>query len=673
MTKLITRQYHNHVALQIKESFTEAQNNIYYAVASRHIPYATGDSDVPTPTSSVQELAIDFYDNAIFSKKISNTDVLRVVNRHDWVANTAYASYNHTDGSIYDKNFFVVAQSGSNYNVYKVLDNNGGAVSTEQPTDTDASAASFKTLDNYTWKYMYSVSNTIFGKFASTDFIPVIPDANVTSNAVSGSIDIIKVTNPGSNYVSTLTGQFGPEDLRDSIASNSSFTSNTTTYRLNANAASNANFYSGSSMYLSSGAGAGQLRNIVTYNPGNRVAVIEAPFTTSPDTTTQYLITPSVLITGDGDGAVAYAVVNSNATTSNYIDGIQVISRGSGYSFASARVVGNTGGISNTAVVVPIIPPAGGHGSNVYRELGSKAICISIDFDKAENGFITTENDFRTYAIVKDPLISSATLGLDDIYGTFVSGERVAQIEYKTLAGIASANSTSTTVSGTGTEFQKALKVGDTVYLRDDTNNTQSVRTVTGITNNSLITVNSNNSFACSFCKIAHAVISATGTISSINTPQITLTRCEPRFRLEETIVGLGSGAQATVNSISIQDKSYNNWNTLDNRTRISYTSKTGTMPEDSLVYQQAALISNAYFHSANDTYIFLTSDKGPINADPTQNILADGQSASFTPGSIKYNPDMIKGSGEVLYVENFGPISRSSSQKETIKVYFDF
>lgn len=673
MTKLITRQYNNHVALQIKESFTEAQNNIYYAVASRHIPYSGGDGTVPNPSSSVQNLAIDFYDNSLFAKKISNTDVLRVVSRYDWVANTAYASYNHTDGSLYDKNFFVVTQSGSNYNVFKVLDNNGGAVSTDQPNETDPTAASFKTLDNYVWKYMYSVSNTVFGKFASTDYIPVIPNANVAANAVSGSVDIIKVNNPGSNYISVLTGQFGPEDLRDSIASNSSFTSNTTTYRLNANAASNANFYSGSSLYLTSGAGAGQLRKILTYNPGNRVVVVETTFTTSPDTTTQYLITPSVVVTGDGEDAVAYAVVNSNATVDNYIERVQVINRGTGYTYASATVVGNTGGVSNTASISPVIPPAGGHGSNVYRELGSKTLCIAVDFDKTENGYIPVENDFRTYAIVKDPLISSVTLGLSDIYGTFVSGELVAQIEYKTLTGIVAANATSTTVTGTGTEFERSLKVGDVVYLRDETNNSQSIRTITGITNNTVISVNSNNSFACSFCKIAHATISSTGTVSGINTPEITLRNSQPRFTQQETVIGVGSGARAVVNTISVQEKSYNNWNTLDNRTRISYTSKSGTMPEDALVYQQATLISNAYFHSANDTYIFLTSDKGPINADPTQNILGDGLSASFTPGSVKYEPDMVKGSGEVLYVENFSPVSRSSSQKETIKVYFDF
>ena len=40
---------------------------------------------------------------------------------------------------------------------------------------------------------------------------------------------------------------------------------------------------------------------------------------------------------------------------------------------------------------------------------------------------------------------------------------------------------------------------------------------------------------------------------------------------------------------------------------------------------------------------------------------------------SAKYNGELIKDSGEVVYVENLEPISRSGSQTETIKLILEF
>lgn len=673
MTKLITRNFNDHVSLQIKESFVESQNNVYYAIAGRHFAYANGDATIPTPSDSVQLTEIDVYSQGIFGKRLANSDVNRVASRHDWVSGTVYPSYSHTDTSLFTKAFYVVAEDGSNYNVYKVLDNNGGANSTIKPEDTDTSAASFTTSDGYVWKYMYTINSTLFAKFASDDFIPVFSNAEVVANAVSGAIDVIQITNAGSDYSSVLVGQFGVEDVRDSITSNSSFTSNNTTYRLNANAATNTNFYSGCSLYLTSGAGSGQIRTVESYFPANRVVIIDSAFDIAPDTSTQYLVTPSVTISGDGSDAKGYAVVNSNASVNNFIERIELINRGTNYTYATATIVGNTGGLQNTATVVPVISPVGGHGADPFSELGAKTLCINIEFDQGENGFVSVDNDYRFVGILKDPLYAKATMGLANIQGTFTAGETLSEIKFNTLTGYATVNSTSAEIEGTGTEYDESLSVGDYVYLRDETNNYQSIRQVEGVSNSTVITLSSNNSFACSFCKVAKATIVANAVINGFSTPNLNLSNVEPRFTLNSLVIGNGTGSIGRIDSIDVQEKSYNSWSTFDNRTRISYTANVGLMPEDTVLYQENLALSNGYFHSANDTYIFITEEKGPINADPSQLIFGNDTAFSFTPGSVKYTPDVVKGSGKILYLENFSPISRSSSQKETIKIYFDF
>jgi len=348
MTALITEKLKEHVANQILESLTEPANNIYYVVAAKHTPYANDDA-TPIPQQSAQETIFSVYQESIFGKKVNTADICMVAPKYIWTANTVYNMYDDQDNDLLNKRFFVAVDGGATYYVYKVLDNNRGVASTEQPTNTSESACNFvTTADGYTWKLMYKVPEATFEKFATADYMPVFTSANVAGNTVSGALDVIKIANTGSNYVATLTGQFQSNDVRESIPS---YSGNTTTYRLAENASSNNEFYTSSALYITSGTGAGQIRSIINYSGGNRVAVVNTAFSTPPDNTSQYAIAPRVIVLGDGSGATGYATVSSNATVNNFISKINIVSRGSGYTYASATVVGNTGGISNTAVI----------------------------------------------------------------------------------------------------------------------------------------------------------------------------------------------------------------------------------------------------------------------------------------------------------------------------------
>lgn len=669
--KLITKKFNTHVVRQVIESIDEPANNIYYLTASKHIPYPS--NTVTTPYDRVLDTETDYYEQLIFGKKISNTDVSFMAPRSDWTTNTVYDMYTDTDTELYTKSFFVVSDQGSTYYVYKVLDNNGGAASTVDPgaTDTSESACNFTTTsDGYTWKLMYKMAQEDFEKFATSDYMPVVQSANVAGNTVPGALDVIQITYPGSNYVATLDGSFIATDLRDAIAGG-----NNTTYRLTANASSNNDFYVGSGIYLTSGTGQGQLRKIVSYSAASRVAIIDSAFDTSPEPDTEYTIAPFVTVLGDGTtNATGYATVASGNGVSNYIDSIVISNRGEGYTYATATVTGNTGGVSNTAVLNVIIPPVGGHGSDSINELGAGYLGVSVTYANSESGFITTDNDYRQIGILKDPLFNHVHITMVDDTGTFAAGETVYQVDYVTTTGTIVANSSNTTVIGSDTDFINSFKAGDKLIITDTINNIRCLRTVATVSNSTYMDLTSNCAFTVDAGgKLSKATILCQGIKAGNSTPYISLDSADPKFVLNKQIIGATSGAWATVNAISVNEKSYNSWNTFDNRTRISYSSVSGDFNEDDAVFQGDTFLSNAYYHSANATFVFLTSERGPINPDPLTSLERTEGGAAYTLGSIKYESDLKKGSGELIYIENTDPISRDPSQSETIRLVLKF
>jgi len=671
MKNIITKAFSGHVAQQVIESITEPANSVYYLVTSKSTPYIGGDSTIPQPNNSVQETQIDIYEQGVFGKKIESSDVMMMVPRYNWTTNTVYSRYDNTDGNLFDKQFYVVVDGGSNYYVYKVLDNSGGAVSTVQPSSVSESACNFITTgDGYVWKLMYKLPEATFEKFATADYMPVVTSANVAGNTVAGAIDVVKISNNGSSYLSTLTGQFTADDLRDSIPT---VTGDNTTYRLNSNAASNSDFYVGSAIYINSGTGQGQIKSITSYNSATRVITVNSAFSTPPASSSTYLIAPNVIFDGDGSDATGYAVISSNSTVNNYVSSVQVVNRGSNYTYASASVVGNTGGVSNTATIVPIIPPKGGHGSNTSLELGSSSLGISVTLANSENGYISTENDYRSLVLLKDPLFNNVTLTLGDEFGTFDTGESILQVDYKRLSGTASISSSSVNITGTDTSFRSSLEAGDYVILQDIINSTQCIRTVASVTNSTYISLTSTPSLSTTSGVIYFAKVNGQGIKSGNASPYITMANTEPKFTVGKRVIGSSSGAWANVTAINVSEKNYNSWKTFDNRTRIAFTSNTSAFPEDAKVYQVGVEFSNAYFHSANSSYIFLTADKGPINADPNNLLYENNGSAIYTLGSVKYTPDLVRGSGDVLYIENNSPISRSNSQSETFRLIMNF
>ena len=85
--------------------------------------------------------------------------------------------------------------------------------------------------------------------------------------------------------------------------------------------------------------------------------------------------------------------------------------------------------------------------------------------------------------------------------------------------------------------------------------------------------------------------------------------------------------------------------------------------------------ITNSDLFSVNTTSISVTNQLGIVNVSDVDDLntfegISSGAVASLSAVTI---PDLISGSGEILYVENIIPVSRSNTQSETIKLIIEF
>ena len=106
----------------------------------------------------------------------------------------------------YAKNFYV---RNSYDQVFICIFNNGDSKSTVEPVITPANFSIGKliddTVDGYIWRYLYTIPTGLKEKFYFTDsdgvtWIPVTTDTIVSTSAVDGAIEHIRVLNSGSGY-----------------------------------------------------------------------------------------------------------------------------------------------------------------------------------------------------------------------------------------------------------------------------------------------------------------------------------------------------------------------------------------------------------------------------------------------------------------------------------------
>ena len=120
-----------------------------------------------------------------------------------------------------------------------------------------------------------------------------------------------------------------------------------------------------------------------------------------------------VPIKGDGSGAECTVVVNADQN----IGSVDITNQGSGYTFGTVDIV--AGGLprpDSYPQLDVIIPPTGGHGADIYKELGAtNALVYSRIENDSENPDFITGNQIARIGILENPKAfgSSSILTLD--------------------------------------------------------------------------------------------------------------------------------------------------------------------------------------------------------------------------------------------------------------------
>ena len=116
----------------------------------------------------------------------------------------------------------------------------------------------------------------------------------------------------------------------------------------------------------------------------------------------------NVPIKGDGSGATCTIVVNNDQK----VDTVTISNQGSGYTYANVDLVagGVPTGTSRPSLDV-IITPQGGHGADIYRELGAYNVLLysRIENDN-ENPDFVTGNQIARIGVVQNPEASAGTI-----------------------------------------------------------------------------------------------------------------------------------------------------------------------------------------------------------------------------------------------------------------------
>lgn len=373
---------------------------VLYASIGKQLPWNVGTEIIPTPGQTTNEI-YGYYRNAIAAKKLNYNNAAFVVPRRDWTSGTVYRQYDCTCNLMDTYMDFYV--KNSNDQVFKCLYNNNSAESTEEPalslSITSLEEPYFETSDGYKWKYMYTISSSQKQKFMTEDWMPVHTNKFVKAAAISGGLDIVRITNAGSNYTSgglqdiiTIDGDGTGAVLKANVSAETIYFPGT------ANVSNLSISVTGTGTYFLSNTSVG---SSLTIN-GEEKTVID--------------VTSNTQLSVD---SVFSEVANNTliSKTGGEVIDIVIQDRGSNYTYANVSFTDVSGGVGTGATAVVNVGPQNGHGYDSVYELYAKTLMFSVDIDRDEGGYFPTDNDYREICLIHNPTeYNSSTLCADQIY-----------------------------------------------------------------------------------------------------------------------------------------------------------------------------------------------------------------------------------------------------------------
>jgi len=154
----------------------------------------------------------------------------------------------------------------------------------------------------------------------------------------------------------------------------------------------------------------------------------------------------NVPIKGNGTGAKCTITMNADSQ----VDSIVVSSQGSGYSYGNVDLV--AGGVptgTTRPVFNVIIPPQGGHGADIYRELGTKNVLLYSRFENdIQNPDFITGNQVARVGIVEKPSTFGTNTPLTADKASAVTALRLTGIGYSSATYEADSFVTQTVSTG---------------------------------------------------------------------------------------------------------------------------------------------------------------------------------------------------------------------------------
>lgn len=387
MPALISEQFRIHNAQQFEEAFSEAApTNMYFfmgrpqdwdtaavAGATSYVGQASGsqhsgsylaapdENNPPTPIDSFN-YEKEIFDDMISLKRIQSSDVRLVVNRYNWTSGTTYSMYR------------------SNYSA-----------------DFKANSAGENAPHIYSAKY-YVVSDYKVYKCIYNGSSPANPNGIASTVAPSGTGTTIFTT--ADTYKWKFLYSIGTDDVIKFF---------TTSYApVPANWGVGAAGDPANGVDVKAAAVDGAIDTIVINTGGTGY---------TDNATTGYTNVP---IRGDwaqNGGVQALATVK---VSSGAVSEVTITTPGSGYTYGYINVnsteISGIGAPGTEAVLEVIIPPAGGHGYNIYKELGTKRVMVNSRVQYDENLEFPVDTDFRRIGVLRNPEESGGGLASGSTY-----------------------------------------------------------------------------------------------------------------------------------------------------------------------------------------------------------------------------------------------------------------
>ena len=330
MSAVVTDQFRILNANNFVESVTDS-TKAYYVFLGLTNPSQIGfgrtdtwDSNPPSPVDNLDYLS-HYHDTSIFGKRITSSNIRRIVRKIEWTSNTKYEMYRHDYnisnnlspltglGRLYDTNYYVL---NSDYRVYICIDNGSSGLnpsisgSLDEPKFTDVEPKpGGESGDGYLWKYLFTISPSDVIKFDSTEYIVVPNEWDKPIQDITDA-EIVRVKTNGD-----------------------------------------------SSVYNN------QIKKVYIENGGTGYS------------------TRTCDILGDGTGGRVLVETENGVIVST-----TVVSGGSGYTYG---IVDLGSSFTTAAKLIPIIPPSKGHGYDIYKELGTDKVLIYARFDDSTKDFPT--------------------------------------------------------------------------------------------------------------------------------------------------------------------------------------------------------------------------------------------------------------------------------------------